>query len=128
VAPFHRPYCWALSERLDEERLREAAGDILGSHDFSGFARLGPGSRACDVTCAAWERDPLGWRLEITADRFLRGMVRALVGAFVCVARGTLERAALVAGLERPEAAPSPFVAPAHGLFLWDVQYPTSEA
>lgn len=125
-SPFHRRYCWPLSEALHEERLRDAAGAVVGSHDFSGFARLGPGSRVCRVSRSAWERDPLGWRLEITADRFLRGMVRALVGAFVAVARGALDRSALTAGLERPGSAPPPHVAPAQGLFLWDVRYPTS--
>jgi tRNA pseudouridine38-40 synthase len=122
-SPFHRPFCWALSEALDEERLRETAGRVVGTHDFSGFARIGPGSRVCRVSRASWDRDALGWRFEITADRFLRGMVRALVGACVGVARGTLEAEALGAGLERPEAAPVPFVAPARGLFLWDVEY-----
>jgi tRNA pseudouridine38-40 synthase len=124
-SPFHRPFCWPLEEPLDEDRLRETAGDVVGAHDFGGFARHGPGSRLCRVTRAIWERDPLGWRFEITADRFLRGMVRALVGACVDVARGALEGAALVGGLERPESAPAPRVAPAQGLFLWDVDYPT---
>jgi tRNA pseudouridine38-40 synthase len=123
-SPFHRPFCWPLSEPIAEERLPEAAPDVVGAFDFGGFARTGPGSRVCRVTRATWERDPLGWRFQITADRFLRGMVRALVGAFVGIARGTLERAALGAGLERPEAAPAPFVAPPQGLFLWDVEYP----
>ncbi len=125
-SPFHRRYCWALPEALPEERLQRAADDVVGEHDFSGFARLGPGSRVCRVSRAAWERDPLGWRFEITANRFLRGMVRALVGACVAVARGTLDRAALAAGLERPEAASSPALAPPQGLFLWDVQYSIS--
>jgi tRNA pseudouridine38-40 synthase len=123
-SPFHRPYCWALAESLETEPLAAAADDVLGSHDFGGFARHGPGSRICRVTRAAWERDPLGWRFEITADRFLRGMVRALVGAFVGIARGTLERAHLSRTLAEPRAAPAPFVAPPQGLFLWDVRYP----
>jgi tRNA pseudouridine38-40 synthase len=125
-SPFHRRYCWALSETLPVESLQGAADDVLGEHDFSGFARIGPGSRVCLVSRASWERDPLGWRFEITANRFLRGMVRAVVGACVAVARGTLDRAELAAGLARPAAAPSPAVAPAQGLFLWDVRYPTS--
>jgi tRNA pseudouridine38-40 synthase len=125
-SPFHRRYCWALSEALPVEGLQEAADEVVGEHDFSGFARIGPGSRICRVSHAAWERDPLGWRLEITANRFLRGMVRALVGACVAVARGTLDRAALAAGLATPAAAPSPAVAPPQGLFLWDVRYPTA--
>lgn len=123
-SPFHRPFCWALGEALDGDRLRESAAEVLGGHDFSAFARLGPGSRLCEVSRVVWEPDPLGWRFEITANRFLRGMVRALVGACVGIARGTLERSALVVGLERPGSATAPFMAPARGLFLWNVEYP----
>jgi tRNA pseudouridine38-40 synthase len=125
-SPFHRPYCWALDEPLECGLLPAAAGDVIGAHDFGGFARLGPGSRLCQVRRAAWEPDPLGWRFEITADRFLRGMVRVLVGAFVGIARGVLDRAALPAGLARPGSVPVPPVAPARGLFLWSVEYPGS--
>lgn len=123
-SPFHRPYCWALTEPLEGERLQEAAAGIVGGHDFGGFARRGPGTPLCQVSRAAWEPDTLGWRFEITANRFLRGMVRALVGACVGIARGTLDHDALAAGLARPESAPAPFVAPARGLFLWSVEYP----
>lgn len=126
-SPFHRRYCWALGEPLDGEGLRRAAEALPGAHDFAAFARRGPGSPVCRVARAAWEPDPLGWRFEITADRFLRGMVRALVGACVGAARGTLEPAAVVAALERPADAPPPFVAPARGLFLWQVDYPAGE-
>ncbi|MFN2432709.1 MAG: tRNA pseudouridine(38-40) synthase TruA [Gemmatimonadota bacterium] len=122
-SPFHRPYCWATSEPLDADLLREVAGDVLGTHDFGAFAHAGRGSRVCRVSRAAWEPDALGWCLEITADRFLRGMVRALVGAFVGVARGTLERARVAAALRAREEAPTPPLAPPQGLFLWRVDY-----
>ncbi|HEY7530707.1 MAG TPA: tRNA pseudouridine(38-40) synthase TruA [Gemmatimonadota bacterium] len=122
-SPFHRPYCWPIGDAADGERLPDCAAAFVGVHGFGGFSRRGPGSPRCAVSRAAWEPDPLGWRFEITADRFLRGMVRGLVGACVAVARGALDVPALAAALERPGAPPAP-AAPPQGLFLWSVEYP----
>jgi tRNA pseudouridine38-40 synthase len=122
-SPFHRPYCWPLDDSLDDDLLRQSGATVIGKHDFGGFARLGPGSPTCEVRRAAWEADPLGWRLEITADRFLRGMVRGLVGACVAVARGRLEPERLAETLSEPSAGPLAPAAPASGLFLWSVDY-----
>lgn len=123
-SPFHRPYCWPVGDSLDSDLLRDAASALPGAHDFGGFARQGSGSRTCEVMRAVWEPDPLGWRFEITANRFLRGMVRALVGACVGVARGTLEPKALATSLTGVAPAPTHSAAPAQGLFLWSVEYP----
>ncbi|MBA2565074.1 MAG: tRNA pseudouridine(38-40) synthase TruA [Gemmatimonadetes bacterium] len=125
-SPFHRPYCWPVGPGVDGLRLQDAAAAVLGTHDFSGFARRGPGSRRCSVRSAEWGPDPLGWRFEITADRFLRGMVRGLVGAFVEVARGALGRDWLAARLRMADGGHAPQAAPPEGLFLWQVEYPAA--
>jgi tRNA pseudouridine38-40 synthase len=126
-SPFHRPYCWALGEDLDRDRLAAAAAILPGRHSFRGFAKTGQPHRGemCMVTEAAWSpwRD-LGVAFTIRANRYLHHMVRYLVGTMVDVGRGRRELSEMVALLEDPdtEATTSP-PAPPEGLYLERVRY-----
>jgi len=110
-----------LPGRLDLAGMREASAVLVGRRDFSAFAS-GPGG-VRTVRAAEWcERDTL-LRFEITADAFLRGMVRAIVGTLLWVGRGKIGSAAfaeIVASRDRAQAGPS---APASGLCLTSVEY-----
>jgi tRNA pseudouridine38-40 synthase len=124
---FLRHLAWYVPFSLDFERLQEAALIFLGRHDFTTFSKHNPAIRntTCTVSEARWERlCSVCWRFRIRADHFLYGMVRALVGAMVQVARGrrTLEelRHALAAR-NRRYASP---LAPPQGLVLERVIYP----
>jgi len=106
---------------LDDGAARAAAAALLGRHDFAAFA-AGPGGER-EVRRVAWTREGDLVRFEIAADAFLRGMVRAIVGTLLQVARG--KRAAdqvvgIVASRDRGAAGPS---APAKGLCLVAVEY-----
>jgi tRNA pseudouridine38-40 synthase len=129
LSPFVRRYVWPLRRSPDWDRIERATGRIVGRHDFRRFAKGDPeggGHSLCEVRSARWMRSTHGRVLEITADRFLRHMVRALVGTLVAVGRGRVPlesvETAFEPGGERPRAG----YAPPQGLFLWRVDYPTN--
>lgn len=129
ASPFHRPYCWALGEALDEGLLHEGAALLPGTRSFRSFAKAGQPERGemCTVQEAGWTPwGDLGWAFTIRANRYLHHMVRYLVGTMVDVGRGRRELAELVALLEDPdgEATTSP-PAPPEGLYLERVRYPS---
>lgn len=126
-SPFGVRYRWPLDRRPDWERVEEATRSIVGERDFRRFAKGVPppgsgGGGRCDVAAARWRPIAGGRMLEITADRFLRHMVRAIVGALVSVGweRTTVE--AIEAALDGHGRVPAPY-APPNGLFLWRVDY-----
>ncbi len=112
----------------DVEAMNRAAEAILGRHDFTSFCRTRSETinRTCTVETARWVPDgrPGDWRFEIAADRFLHGMVRAVVGTLLDVGRGKRPETALadvLAALDRRAAGAA---APPHGLVLHHVGYP----
>jgi tRNA pseudouridine38-40 synthase len=124
---FARHFSWYVPYPFAPELLQEAACLFLGEHDFTTFSKHHPELRnpICTVEESRWEQlCPWCWRFHIRANRFLYGMVRALVGAMLQVARHrrTLEelRQALAAR-NRRYASP---LAPPQGLVLERVFYP----
>lgn len=113
---------------LDFKKMNEAAKMLLSVSDFTSFSKLHTDAKTniCRLKRAVWEEvSPGVWRFEITADRFLRNMVRAVVGTLLEVGRGkkTLEDfRQIIESRNRCAAGDS---VPAHGLFLVDVVYPT---
>ena len=121
-SPFVRRYAWPIRRRLDWERMETSTAAIVGAHDFRRFAKGAEDGR-CEVRSAAWIRSREGRALEVTADRFLRHMVRAIAGAIVAVGLGRIDPAELAAALEPGGARPRATYAPPQGLFLWSVEY-----
>lgn len=106
---------------LDWDAMSQAAGALVGRRDFGAFARGEGGVR--EVRRAGWSGDGDVHVFTITADAFLRGMVRGIVGTMLWIGRGRtavteLER--IMAGRDRGTAGPS---APARGLCLVAVEY-----
>jgi tRNA pseudouridine38-40 synthase len=113
---------------LDLERMQEALKLIEGKHNFRAFSRSHTQVKTyeCHVMNAHWEVKDSLLVFSITADRFLRNMVRALVGTFIDLGRGKISAADLKNIMEsgnRSLAGPS---APAHGLYLHRINYPGS--
>jgi len=109
---------------LDVAAMRDASAHLVGRRDFSSFA-AGPGG-VRSVRRGEWCEEGAELRFEITADAFLRGMVRAIVGTLLWVGRGKIDAAAfekIVAANDRSLAGPS---APANGLCLMEVDYEPS--
>lgn len=110
---------------LDVERMNQAAQLLIGRQDFECFARAHSDVKTflCDVTTARWEQKEQMLIFTITADRFLRNMVRAVVGTLLNVGSGktSIEQfKAILASKDRSQAGAS---ASAAGLFLTQVTY-----
>ena len=124
--PFLRTTSCELHYPLDFDKMNEAAALLLTYDDFGAFCKAHADVKTtlCKVTVAQWHQtSPTSWYFEITANRFLRNMVRAVVGTLVDVGRGRLsidDFRKVVEGKRRTEAGES---MPAHALFLEDVQY-----
>lgn len=128
----YRDYRWELPNRLDSDKLRQAANIVLGEHDFTPFCVMA--SRQEDNRCTIYHSR---WRAigpllvyEIRGNRFLHSMVRSLVGAMINIA--TIDRDNHPANLtltsftdiiKVPSETRIPFTAPAHGLYLVAVGY-----
>lgn len=125
--PFHRFYSCELHYELDFRLMNEAAAYLLECSDFAAFCKVHTDVKTtiCKVTEARWIDDGGGcWHFVISADRFLRNMVRAVVGTLIDVGRHrlTLEQfKAVVEGKNRSNAGES---MPGNALFLEDVKYP----
>lgn len=123
--PFRKDQTWLITNALLTHRMQEAAGELLMHTDFTSFARLHSDNKTniCKITRADWEFNEKNYIFTITADRFLRGMVRAIVGTLVDVGRGkiTIEQfAQIIRAQDRSKASSA---APAEGLFLTDIKY-----
>ena len=88
-----RNYFWFVKYELDFENLKKCAELIIGKHDFEIFSKKGTNVKdyICEVRSAEWKIEDDKLIFEITANRFLYGMVRGLVGAMVDVARGRFD-------------------------------------
>ena len=125
--PFTQLTRWQYTVPLDVERMNEAAACLLGTHDFTTFAKLNSNNSTdrCTVQQAAWSVSDEGILcFTIRADRFLRNMVRAIVGTLVDVGRGRYTPDEFRAIAASCDLARSSSGAPAQGLFLSDIRYP----
>lgn len=124
--PFRRHYAARVTCPLDFGLMNQAAACLLEVSDFTSFSKLHTDTKTnvCKVYKAEWTQTEEGlWRFEITADRFLRNMVRAIVGTLMEVGRGRLTVAdfrQVIGQKNRCAAADS---APANALFLVDIEY-----
>ena len=124
--PFLRAYSCELHYPLDFQLMNEAAAVLMTYEDFGAFCKAHADVKTtlCHITVAEWHQTSNStWYFEITANRFLRNMVRAVVGTLIDVGRRRLsldDFRKVIEGKRRTEAGDS---MPANALFLEDVQY-----
>jgi tRNA pseudouridine38-40 synthase len=120
-----RKFCWQVFSKLHVDSMRECANEILGEHDFQSFCKAiaEVDHYRCCVHSAGWIETNQILEFEITANRFLHGMVRALVGTMVNIGRGHTLLQDFKPILESKDRAKAGMSAPAQGLFLEEIVY-----
>lgn len=124
--PFERDRAYLLTRPLDIQAMNEAAELLKSYVDFECFSKSNTDVNTfnCQITSAYWEERGDLLIFHITADRFLRNMVRAIVGTLLEVGMGKLtlqDVKAIIKSKDRSEAGVS---VPAKGLYLTRVDYP----
>ena len=125
-SPFRRHSAWICYYTLDIEKMNEAAKILLETEDFTTFAKLNSNNKTniCHVSHAEWITEDDGTlRFTIRADRFLRNMVRAVVGTLVDVGRGRYSVDEFREIVDSRDLSRASSGAPPQGLFLSNVKY-----
>jgi tRNA pseudouridine38-40 synthase len=128
--PFLARYVWHYPYPLDESAMQQAAGLVIGEHDFTSFAAVDP-ERGCDeevsnvrrIFESEWERMGDELTYTIRGNGFLHHMVRNLVGTFLLVGKGTLQPQDVSRILQVRSRSAAGATAPASGLYLVKVEY-----
>lgn len=126
--PFLQGLSWSIYPRsLDVEAMQKGAEIVLQYSDFACFSKVGADNKTtiCRIDHAFWEEKEGLLVFSICADRFLRNMVRAIVGTLVDVGLGKRKAQDLHGIIQSKSRAKASGSAPAHGLYLVDVGYPT---
>ena len=125
--PFNDQFAYYYAQLLDEEKMNLAAELLLSMHDFTSFAKLHSDNKTniCTIYKARWHREERELLVfTISANRFLRNMVRSIVGTLLDVGRGKLSPEEFVMIAEQKNRSAAGSSVPAQGLFLVDVKYP----
>ncbi len=124
--PFRRDQAHYLDREPDVAAMNAAAAYLVGQFDFTTFSKVKGAETHYVCRCyeAAWHPAPGGWVFRIRANRFVRGMVRLVVGTLLDVGRGRLTPAAFQELLWAQRRVSAGTAAPARGLFLSAVEYP----
>ncbi|WP_353780218.1 tRNA pseudouridine(38-40) synthase TruA [Winogradskyella sp. 3972H.M.0a.05] len=126
--PFTTETAYLVTLPLDVEAMNKACEKLLGHKDFQCFSKSNTDVKTyyCTIESAVWSETDSGLKFEIKADRFLRNMVRAIVGTLLNIGLGKLtidDLDTIIASKNRSEAG---YSVPAHGLYLTEVKYPKS--
>lgn len=124
--PFSTRFAWYVAQPLQIEVMNEAAAMLLGTHDFECFSKSHTDVKTfiCTITQAAFKRLENEIIFTIKADRFLRNMVRAIVGTLVEIGSGKRDLSSIQNLLESKSRSEAGVSAPAKGLSLVAVEYP----
>ena len=124
--PFWRETSWYFFKQPDLNLMNEANRILFDYTDFTSFSKLHSDvkSNNCKIYLAEWTQSGTNIIFTVKADRFLRNMVRALVGTILEVGLGKISLDEFRAIIERKDRGAAGLSVPAQGLFLTDVEYP----
>tara|TARA_R110001592_G_scaffold31788_1_gene111715 strand:- start:2887 stop:3633 length:747 start_codon:yes stop_codon:yes gene_type:complete len=127
-SPFVQELSYYFPKPLNIDLMNEAASKLLGTQDFESFSRIKTevNNFICNITKAHWKMENDSLVFHVTANRFLRGMVRALVGTLLEVGLGKLTVEDFIKIIERKDRTAAGRAVPPKGLFLSKVTYPSS--
>jgi tRNA pseudouridine38-40 synthase len=123
--PFHHMLATRWYNQLDIEAMNLACNAMLGERDFCSFSKVNTDVKhyTCNLMSARWYyRDDL-LVFEVMANRFLRNMVRAMVGTLVMVGEGRIDQAQFMDILESKDRRKAGTSVPAHGLYLVGIEF-----
>ncbi len=124
--PFVIPFSWYFSRPLDLDAMNQAAQKLMEYSDFTSFSKLHSDvmTNDCHITEAKWSREGSMIVFTVKADRFLRNMVRAIVGTMIDVGLGKTGIRGFTDIIEAKDRSHAGFSVPAHGLYLMNISYP----
>tara|TARA_R110002020_G_scaffold249302_2_gene463221 strand:- start:1403 stop:2176 length:774 start_codon:yes stop_codon:yes gene_type:complete len=124
--PFNSDQAYQVQYPLDVDAMNKAAERLIGRKDFQCFSRSNTDVKTyiCDVSEAAWKEHNQELVFRITADRFLRNMVRAVVGTLLEIGKGKYNPEHIDKVIQSKDRGEAGFSVPAHGLYLISVTYP----
>lgn len=126
-SPFGRQYRYRLHGTLDVDKMNEAAQTLFEYTDFTSFSKLHTDVKTnnCKIYQARWiQQDKDTWVFVVQADRFLRNMVRAIVGTLLEVGKGKMDIDGFRKVIEQKNRCVAGTSVPGNALFLVDVAYP----
>jgi tRNA pseudouridine38-40 synthase len=123
--PFQTEIAFYYHGKLDVTKMNEAADILFEYRDFTSFSRLHTDVKTnlCQIFQTEWVKESEMLIFKIKADRFLRNMVRAIVGTLLEVGKGKLTLEDFRKIIEKKDRKSAGTSAPAHGLFLVDIEY-----
>lgn len=126
--PFNINTSWLYKNELDVDKMKRASSKLLFYKDFTSFSKLGSDVKTynCRIFFALWESQESELVFTIRADRFLRNMVRAIVGTLIDLGRGKISEDEFIQIIEAKDRSMATSTAPAEGLFLTNVEYPVN--
>jgi len=124
--PFKQQWSWHISYPLNVSLMNTACGILKKNTDFTSFCRLHSDAKTniCNIISAEWIEDDNEIVFAITANRFLRNMVRAIVGTMVDLGSGKINIEDFKKIIEDKDRCKAGKSAPAKGLFLTEINYP----
>jgi len=125
---FRNELATRLNHQLNFEAMNEAAQTLKEYRDFTSFSKLHTDAMTnnCNISHVGWTKQGDEWVFTIQADRFLRNMVRAIVGTLLEVGRGKMTIDGFRKVIESENRCKAGTSVPAHGLYLVDIKYPES--
>ena len=127
-SPFVQGMSYGLYQPLDVEQMNKAASILLEYEDFECFSKAHTDVKTflCTISKAVWEKSETGLVFTITANRFLRNMVRAIVGTLIEIGLGKKNIQEMHTVIESKNRSLAGYSVPAEGLFLTHIEYPNS--
>lgn len=124
--PFNFDLVYKMSGSLDFEAMNQACSILFEYTDFTSFSKLHTDVKTnnCRIYQAGWKKEGDVWVFTVQADRFLRNMVRAIVGTLLEVGRGKLTPDGLRRVIEEKNRCSAGTSVPGHALYLVDITYP----
>ncbi len=125
--PFRNNFSWYVYGEIDFDLMNKAAKILLEYSDFTSFSKLNSQNKTniCKITKAVWQQsNEKEWRFTISANRFLRGMVRAIVGTLIMVGKNKISLQEFKSIIDAKDRSLAGNNAPAHALFLMSIKYP----